>query len=179
MKASHADAVPSAALALARTELGEELEFMRLLWAVAHGMSSTSRVMEEAMGVTDLQRRVVWMASRFPGITASRLASVLHLHPSTLTGVVKRLVQRGHLLRQEDPLDMRRALLFVTESGRKLDVPDTYTVEGAVQRLFARISRETLSEARELLTALAEELHRADEEHGGEAPPSEMAKQAQ
>lgn len=142
--------------------LGEVLEFMRLLWAVDHGLQSTSKRMESTLGLTGPQRLVVRLVGRFPGITAGTLAQILHVHPSTLTGVVKRLVKRGYLVRQDDPGDMRRALLFVTGPGSALDIPATGTVEAATERLLLRMPAESLTEARELLTALSEELHLAE-----------------
>jgi DNA-binding MarR family transcriptional regulator len=138
--------------------LGEELEFLRLLWAVAHRLSSTSKVMEASLGVTGLQRLVLRLVGQYPGITATRLAHILHLNSSTLTGVLKRLEQRGYVERQEDPRDARHALLSLTEGGRALDVPAEGTVEAAVQRLLLRVPAEHLSAARELLTTLADEL---------------------
>lgn len=163
-------------LASARGEspLGEELEFMRLLWAVAHLLSSTSKLMEASLGVTGLQRLVLRLVGQFPGITATRLAHILHVNSSTLTGVLKRLERRGYVARHEDPHDARRALLSLTEAGRALDVPATGTVEAAVQRLLVRVPREHLDAAQELLTTLAEELHAPERPGllvGGEAEP--------
>lgn len=143
--------------------LGAELEFLRLLWAVAHRLGSTSKVMEVSLGVTGLQRLVLRLVGQFPGITATQLAHILHLNSSTLTGVLKRLEQRGYVERQEDPRDARRALLSLTEGGRALDVPAEGTVEAAVQRLLLRVPEEHLSAARELLTALADELRLSED----------------
>jgi DNA-binding MarR family transcriptional regulator len=138
--------------------LGEVLEFMRLLWAVDHGLQSTSKRMESTLGLTGPQRLVLRLVGRFPGITAGRLAQILHVHPSTLTGVLKRLEKRGLLERKSDPLDGRKALFALTETGRQLDIPSTGTVEAAVQRVLSRMTRARMLGAQEVLTALAEEL---------------------
>ncbi|XXF77306.1 MarR family transcriptional regulator [Myxococcaceae bacterium GXIMD 01537] len=138
--------------------LGEVLEFMRLLWAVDHGLQSTSKRMESTLGMTGPQRLVLRLVGRFPGITAGSLAQILHVHPSTLTGVLKRLEKRGLLERRSDPLDGRKALFALTEAGKALDIPSTGTVEAAVQRALARMSRARIVCTQELLTALAEEL---------------------
>ena len=50
--------------------LGEVLEFMRLLWALHHGMQSTSKRMEATLGLTGPQRLVLRLVGRFPGIAA-------------------------------------------------------------------------------------------------------------
>ena len=138
--------------------LGEVLEFMRLLWAVDHGLQSTSKRMESTLGLTGPQRLVVRLVGRFPGITAGTLAQILHVHPSTLTGVLKRLEKRGLLERKADPLDGRKALFALTEAGRSLDSPSEGTVEAAVQRVLSRMSRTRILCTQDVLTALAQEL---------------------
>lgn len=138
--------------------LGEVLEFMRLLWAVDHGLQSTSKRMEARLGMTGPQRLVLRLVGRFPGITAGTLAQILHVHPSTLTGVLKRLEKRGLLERRSDPLDGRKALFALTEAGKAMDVPATGTVEAAVQRALSRMSRARILNTQDVLTALAEEL---------------------
>ena len=153
--------------------LGEALEFMRLVWAVDHGLQSLSKRMEATIGLTGPQRLVVRLVGRFPGISAGRLAQLLHVHPSTLTGVLKRLEKRGLLERKSDPLDARRALFQLTQAGRTLDVPADGTVEAAVTRVLGRVSRSRILGAQEVLTALANELggHTAEEGSGADAPP--------
>jgi MarR family transcriptional regulator, organic hydroperoxide resistance regulator len=138
--------------------LGEVLDFMRLLWSIDHGLQTTSKRMESTLGVTGLQRMVIRLVGRFPGISAGHLARILHVHPSTLTGVLKRLEDRQMVTRTADPLDARRALFALTTRGRSLDVPATGTVEAAVQRALEKISPARISAARELLNALSEEL---------------------
>ncbi len=138
--------------------LGEVLEFMRLLWAVDHGLQSTSKRMESTLGLTGPQRLVVRLVGRFPGITAGTLAQILHVHPSTLTGVLKRLEKRGLLERKSDPLDGRKALFALTDTGRSLDIPSEGTVESAVQRVLSRMSRTRILCTQDVLTALAQEL---------------------
>jgi len=139
-------------------QLGDVLDFMRLLWAVDHGLQSTSKRMESTLGVTGPQRLVLRLVGRFPGITAGTLAQILHVHPSTLTGVLKRLEKRGMLERKSDPLDGRKALFTLTEAGRTLDVPDQGTVEAAVQRVLSKMTRARILHTQDVLTALAEEL---------------------
>lgn len=129
------------------------------------------------MGLTGPQRLVVRLVGQYPGITAGGLAEILHVHPSTLTGVMKRLQKRGIVERRSDPLDARKALLFLTEAGRALNVPSVGTVESAVERALSRVPKARLEGARDVLTTLAEELGvgsapLAFDGHGeGVAPP--------
>lgn len=138
--------------------LGEVLDFLRLLWSIDHGLQTTSKRMEATLGITGLQRMTIRLVGRFPKISAGDLARILHVHPSTLTGVLKRLDDKGLVTRLPDPLDARRALFNLTSKGSSFDVPATGTVESAVQRALERIDPSTISAARELLKALADEL---------------------
>ncbi|XXT90356.1 MarR family transcriptional regulator [Sorangium sp. So ce281] len=131
---------------------------MKLLWAVDHGLQSTSKRMEAKMGVTGPQRLVIRIVGRYPGISAGRLAEIMQLHPSTLTGVLKRLQERGIIERRVDPNDGRRALLGLTARGRELDSLRTGTVEAAVRQALKSVPRRKLDAAQDVLAAVAEAL---------------------
>lgn len=141
-------------------ELGQVLEFMQALWAVDHELQSSSKRQEAQTGVTGPQRLVIRMVGRFPGIAAGKVSEILHLHPSTLTGVLKRLETRGLLERHADPADARRALLTLTEKGRGVDAARGGTVESSVRRALAKLPARSVATAREVLERLAAELAR-------------------
>jgi DNA-binding MarR family transcriptional regulator len=138
--------------------LGEVLDFMRLLWAVDHGLQSNSKRMETTHGVTGPQRLVIRLVGQHPGISAGELASLLHVHPSTLTGVLGRLEARGAVVRRPDPADKRRALLGLTTKGAKLDKLRSGTVEALVRSSLGRQPPPRVRAARDVLAALADAL---------------------
>lgn len=138
--------------------LGEPLGFMRLLWAVVHGMQRTSKHMDRELGVTGPQRLVVRVLGSLPGISAGRLADILQLHPSTLTGVLRRLEQRRLIRRSPHPDDARRAVLELDALGERVNVARAGTVEDAVRRALARVSPEQLAATRQVLELLIAEL---------------------
>lgn len=138
-------------------DLGPVLEFMKQLWAVDHGLQTISKRMESQYGITGPQRLVVRIVGRTPGISAGALAQILRMHPSTLTGILRRLETRGILIRKTDPNDARRALFALTARGRKVDLLKSGTVEAAVRRLLARSPAEA-SVAQKFLGTLASEL---------------------
>jgi DNA-binding MarR family transcriptional regulator len=142
--------------------LGEVLDFMRLIWAVDHALQTTSKRMKSTIGVTGPQRLVIRIIARFPGIPAGVVAQLLHLHPSTLTGILDRLERQGLIQRRPDPKDRRRAFLGVTAKGKRIDAAGAGTVEAAVQRVISHTSRKKLESARELLMRLASELGARD-----------------
>ena len=155
----------------ARTEvgtsgLGEALEFLRLVWALDHSLQSRSKRMQKTIGLTGPQRLVIRVVSQHPGILAGELAAVLHLHPSTLTGILERLEGRRLLVRRADERDRRRAALEMTKLGKKLDVPSAGTIEACVARALAGFHRAKLEATREVLGALTRELSAARDGEG-------------
>jgi DNA-binding MarR family transcriptional regulator len=140
--------------------LGRVLEFMRLLWAVDHALQSTSKWMEARLGITGPQRLVIRMIGCFPGISAGGLADLLHVHPSTLTGVLRRLSGRGAIRRTSDPRDSRRALFWLTPRGRRIDRLRSGTVEAAITRALAQARARNLTAARNMLARVTLELDR-------------------
>jgi DNA-binding MarR family transcriptional regulator len=141
-------------------DLGPVLEFMRALWALDHALQSASKRMETSLGVTAPQRLVVRIVGRFPGISAGEVAEILHLHPSTLTGILRRLEERALVSRRPDPADARRALLDLTERGREVDGLRTGTAESAVRSALRRMRPGEADAAREAVEKLAAELVR-------------------
>ncbi|MFT3773055.1 MAG: MarR family transcriptional regulator [Minicystis sp.] len=138
--------------------LGEVIEFMRLLWAVDHGLEASSKQMDTQLGVTGPQRLVIRIVGKHPGISAGQLAEILHVHPSTLTGVLGRLAERGLVTRKVDPTDARRALFSLTANGRKLDEVKTGTIESKVRRALSKLPAREVASARKVLSALADAL---------------------
>ncbi|HEX7670951.1 MAG TPA: MarR family transcriptional regulator [Polyangiaceae bacterium] len=138
--------------------LGEALEFMRVLWELDHALRRTSKSMKSILGVTGPQRLVIRMIGRFPGLAPGDLASLLHVDPSSLTGVLERLGRSGFVVRSSDPADGRRARLSLTPRGRALDRVRSGTVEAAVIRGIAAQPRSRIVGARRVLEAVTAEL---------------------
>lgn len=138
--------------------LPDVLQFMQLLWAVVHGLEQTSKRMRGRIGVTGPQRLVLRVAGLFPGLSAGDLATILHVHPSTLTGVIQRLVRQGLLVRTDDPRDRRRAILHLTKSGSRANATRKATVESAVADALDGLSTRDRDAARRVLERLAQHL---------------------
>jgi DNA-binding MarR family transcriptional regulator len=152
--------VRTPATATRPVRLGKVLEFMGLLWAVDHELESLSKRMYAAHGVTGPQRLALRIVGHSPGIAAGRLAEVLRVHPSTLTGVLHRLVRRGLVARRRDPADARRALFELTARGRGVDALRAGTVEAAIRRAVRRLPAARLSALEGMLRAVAQSLAR-------------------
>jgi DNA-binding transcriptional ArsR family regulator len=143
--------------------LSGSLELMRLVWAVDQALQKTSKRMEATLGITGPQRLVLRLLGRFPGLAMGRLAELMLVHPSTVTGIVKRLQGRGLVERRVDGKDRRRAFLYVTRKGSEWSVDQGGTVETAVKRVLSSTAPVKVRHAREFLVALAARLERANE----------------
>ena len=138
----------------AHRPLGEVLEFLRALWGVNHALESTSRRMKARYGVTGPERMVVRLVGRYPGISAGDLARILQVDPSTLTGLLRRLVARGILRRHSDASDGRRALFTLTQKGSVVDGVKKGTVEAALSVALASLPVRDVSAAVSVIETL-------------------------
>ena len=138
--------------------LPEVLQFMRLLWGVAHALDRTSKRMNQELGVTGPQRLVLRVVGLFPGLSAGELAHILHVHPSTLTGVLQRLIEQRLIQRTTAKTDRRRAQLRLTASGARINHVTNGTVEAAVGRALKRSSSRDRAAAQRLFAALTDAL---------------------
>jgi DNA-binding MarR family transcriptional regulator len=146
------------------------MDFLRLLWAINHGLATTSRFMKTRFGITGRQRLIIRVVGEFPGISAGDLARVLHLDPSTLTGALQLMSRRGLLVLRSDQNDRRRLRLHLTPKGRRLGQTSTGAVEAAVSRTLARVPASKVKVTRDVLSLLAENLDRREGEvMGGDA----------
>jgi DNA-binding MarR family transcriptional regulator len=135
---------------------------MRALWSLDHALSVRQREISRRFGVTGSQRLVVRIIGQSPGISAGEVARVLHVHPSTLTPTLQGLLERGLLRRAADPADRRRAVLWLTKQGERLDAASAALVDRAVRRALARHSGSEVFSARRVLHAIAAEVLGAD-----------------
>jgi DNA-binding MarR family transcriptional regulator len=138
--------------------LDPTLDFMRLLWSIEHGLHKRSKRMKAEIGLTGPQRLVLRIVSRFPGLSAGELARIVMLHPSTITGIVQRLVRRRLLRRERDPGDSRRARLWPEPSARGFTRHSRGTVEGVVTVALRTTGTANVRAARTVLTELARAL---------------------
>jgi MarR family transcriptional regulator, organic hydroperoxide resistance regulator len=138
--------------------VGHPIDFLRLIWAVDHALQRRSKSMAATVGITGPQRLVIRIIGRFPSIHARQLADILHLHPSSLTALLKRLERRNLVRRWPDERDRRRWLLGLTRQGQALNRETPGTIEAAVQRVLKTTTRDELDVTRAVLGKLAREL---------------------
>jgi DNA-binding MarR family transcriptional regulator len=95
-------------------------DVMQHLRRIVKALQVYSSSVETQFGVTGPQLWALWTIQQGGPLGLKDLAVAMHLHPSTVVGVVDRLEQRGLLRREPDPKDARRVRIRLTTTGRKL-----------------------------------------------------------
>jgi DNA-binding MarR family transcriptional regulator len=143
----------------AKYPLDPVLDFMRLLWSIEHGLQRMSKRMEAELGITGPQRLVLRLVGQFPGLSAGDLAGIVRLHPSTITGILQRLVTKGLLERERDPTDSRRARLRLRPPAIAYTGFSQGTVERRLKQALNSVSAPNVRAARRVLTEVARKLN--------------------
>jgi len=153
--------MPRALVRVERSLLtGETLRFMQRLWDLVHALDVRSKRMAKTLGVTGPQRLVIRVLGRSPAMAASDIAETLGMHPSTLTGILRRLEGHRMIERKVDDADRRRARFRLTARGKQIDRERKGTVEAAVRRALGRADASIIGKTSAMLTFLTEELSR-------------------
>jgi DNA-binding MarR family transcriptional regulator len=141
---------------------GETLQFLQGVWELVHALDVRSKRMALTLGVTGPQRLVIRLVGQKPSQTASEISQMLGKHPSTLTGVLARLEDRGLIDREIDAADRRRARFTLTAAGKKIDRERRGTVEAATRRALSRLETPAVESLLAGISVLVEELERDD-----------------
>jgi DNA-binding MarR family transcriptional regulator len=136
---------------------GSILTFLQVIWRLEHAVERASKRMEDTLGISGPQRFALRLIGRNPGVGAGELAVAMHLHPSTVTGMIQRLEGRGYVKRIAHPTDGRRMHLHLTAAGVRLTRARP-TVEHAVRATLAQSPAAKQRAATEVLERLSREL---------------------
>ena len=98
--------------------LDEQLGFS--LYGAFMAVSRTYKPWLDRLGLTYPQYLVLSVLWEGDDQTISAIAAHLDLEPSTITPLVKRMEQAGHVVRQRNPADERQVKVTLTEPGRAL-----------------------------------------------------------
>lgn len=135
------------------------LQFLQTVWQMEHALERVSKRMMRVIGLSGPQRFALRLIGDHPGLTPLNLSRVLHLHPGTVTGIVRRLEARGLVRRTSNPADGRVSHLHLTAAGARTNVPDAPgTIEHAVRATLARCPPHRVRAASDVLARFTREL---------------------
>ena len=124
------------------------------LYSASNALVRAYRPLLEPLGLTYPQYLVMLALWEADQVAIKQLVSQTRLDSGTLTPILKRLEQKGLVVRRRSACDERQWLIELTEEGRAL----RQQAEGIPRRLWC-MSQMTLEQAR-ALKAAAEELYR-------------------
>ncbi len=128
---------------------------MQVWWPVAHALESASKRMHAELGVTGPQRLVLRIIGHHERMSAGELAEIMRIHPSSLTGMLRRLEEAELLRRESDPFDRRRALLELTRKGMLLNDRKAGTIEAVIEEALRQLSPESIATTKTVLRSVA------------------------
>ncbi|MDZ8117656.1 MarR family winged helix-turn-helix transcriptional regulator [Pontiella agarivorans] len=90
----------------------------KALRKISHAEDVYSKKLDREFGVTLSQLICLYTLHQHGRLTLAELANDVHLGPSTVHGIVKRLQRKGWVQQYPDALDQRKRYLQLTETGR-------------------------------------------------------------
>lgn len=93
---------------------------MQNLRRIFKAVETYSRSVEARFGITGPQLWALWELGRSAPLSLKDLAERMHLTPSTVVGVVDRLILKELVIREQDSVDRRRVCLSLSAKGQSL-----------------------------------------------------------
>jgi DNA-binding MarR family transcriptional regulator len=105
-------------------------------------------------GVSMTHLHVLSMLDHHGDLAMSRLAELLDVSLSNLTGLVDRMEERGYVQRVRDLVDRRVVLVHLSEGGRRQLDDNALVREELMQKVLSRLSPAELRCVRDALGSL-------------------------
>lgn len=103
---------------------------MQSLRRIVKALEEYSRSVERKFDLTGPQLWALWELGRSGPLSMKDLSAQMHLDPSTVVGVIDRLVAKGLVERKPDPVDRRRISLCPTVSGQTILASAPHPAQG-------------------------------------------------
>jgi DNA-binding MarR family transcriptional regulator len=133
-----------------RAERGDAADIRRALDALRRVVQAV-RVAAPRTGLSSAQLFALQQISEHPSSSINDLAALTYTHQSSVSVVVRRLVERGLVAKVAAAADRRRQCLALTAKGSRALSRAPAPVQ---RRLIAAIARLSRAERRQLATAL-------------------------
>jgi DNA-binding MarR family transcriptional regulator len=121
-------------------------------------MRDRYRELERQTGASITMHRALACIAAEPGLSASRLATVLGMKRPAVSHVLKGLAERGWVERQRTASDQRAVLLHLTPAGRQTVQATGGRAVGTLQRALSQLTDPEVAALATGLAALLREL---------------------
>jgi MarR family transcriptional regulator, organic hydroperoxide resistance regulator len=139
------------------TEPGDAADVVRTLRRLFRAIHEYSKAVLARSGLSGPQVWALSLLAARPGLSAGELAERMFVHPSTLTGIVERLVRKGLISRTVDEKDKRGVRLAVTRNGLRLLKRTPPPVQVGLTRALSALPPRRLRELSRSLERIARE----------------------
>lgn len=124
---------------------------MNAVRSIVRALRINTRAIELKMGISLAQLFVLQQLSEKPADSLNELADRTATHQSSVSVVVRRLVERGYVTRTASPADKRRIEIAVTQSGRDLLAGAPMTIQTQLVNALREMPREDQNTLADLL----------------------------
>src|SRR6476619_6105100 len=124
---------------------------MNAVRSIVRALRINTRAVELKMGISLAQLFVLQQLAERPADSLNELAERTATHQSSVSVVVRRLVERGFVSRTPSTTDKRRIEIAVTQSGRDLLAGAPVTVSMQLMDALNRMGREDRDSIADLL----------------------------
>lgn len=135
-------------------EIAEIVQTLRRLFRAIH---EYSKAIQKKSGLSGPQVWALTILKAQAGLSARELAARMFVHPSTVTGIVDRLVGKGAITRTIDNRDRRGVRLSATRSGGRILKSTPPPVQLGLTRALAALPPRRLKDLRTSLVKIARE----------------------
>ena len=140
------------------SDLAPVLLFMKELWALEQGLHQRSKSMLSRYGVTGPQRLVVRLLGHLGPVSQAQLARLLHVHPSSVTRLIRTLERRSFVRRIPCPGQPGRLLVQLAPRGERVERLRAGTVESAIKSALVAASESEIETASRVIRAVTRRL---------------------
>ena len=132
-------------------EMNDVARSMDAVRGIVRALRINTRQIELKIGISLAQLFVLQQVAERPAESLNDLAERTATHQSSVSVVVRRLVDRGLVSRRSSSIDKRRVQIALTAAGQKLLLDAPRTISG---RLLAALEQFTPTEQRQLADLL-------------------------
>jgi DNA-binding MarR family transcriptional regulator len=122
---------------------GPQVSVLFDLWLINHLLSDAlDAVLVRDGGLTGEEFGFYSLLRRFGPVSATQITRWTAIRPTTLSALVRRLQQRGHIEQRPHPSDGRARLIALTPAGEAAHEATAQTFFAATRRLSAALGSE-------------------------------------
>lgn len=121
---------------------------VRSLRQLFRAIQEYSKAIQKKVGLSGPQVWALTILRAEPGLSLGELSDRMYAHPSTVSGVVVRLVERGAVRREVDAADRRGIVLTLTPVGRRLLRRSPSPVQEGLRRALEEMPKGAVRQLR-------------------------------